>query len=158
MLLHSSTVSAPNESKKSQSKSCLKLVMFFWILRGTTNFAWWGSLERLHWLKQIFQHAWQEFKVSNEPWNQASFKGFLRMLSLILAPHHNFATNLTMHKTHGNLGQAAEESCDNQIRVPSRPRGPEVIHPTCRPELQGPVRRQGKGCPEQHWSPVTNRG
>lgn len=36
MLLHSSTVSAPNESKKSQRKSCSKLVMFFWILRGTT--------------------------------------------------------------------------------------------------------------------------
>lgn len=128
MLLHSSTVSAPNESKKSQSKSCLKLVTVFWILSGTTNFAWRSSLERLHWLKQIFQHAWQEFKVFNEPWNQAAFLGFLRMLSLILAPHHNLATNLKMHKTHGRVVKAAEESCDNQIRISSGPRGSEVIH------------------------------
>lgn len=70
---------------------------------------------------------------------------------------NNFATNLMMHKTHGRVVQVVEESYDNCIRIYSRPRETRSHSPSCRPELQEPVREQDKYCSEQHWSPVTNK-
>lgn len=62
-----------------------------------------------------------------------------------------------MHKTHGRVVQVVEESYDNRIRIYSRPRETRSHSPSCRPELQEPVREQNKYCSEQHWSPVTNK-
>lgn len=40
---------------------------------------------------------------------------------------NSFATKLMMHKTHGRIVQAVEESYDNRIRMYSRPQGDQEL-------------------------------
>lgn len=105
-------MSGPNESKKSQSKSCLKLVTLFWISeeppilpdevhsQDFINFSKSFSMKARS-LKFLMNH---ETKELSQELSENSF------LNSSFTSSNNFATKLTMHKTQGRAVQAVDKS------------------------------------------------
>lgn len=61
-----------------------------------------------------------------------------------------------MHKTHGRVVQAVDESYDNHIRIYSRPGETKSYSPSCKPEPQVPLKEQEMGTVQSNiWSPLT---